>query len=164
MKKTLFLSFLALLALFTSCNDDTNEFNNDETQTTLPEDYTRADFPEDDGSSEVPGQPHEKVARLLMNVNAVEATDTLGRANITPQQYAEIKAFADELVKGTTTQYDAFIKCYEWVSQNVKYEMSDNDPYAVFINRKGVCQGYANLFDWMNAQVLTAPEITNPRW
>ena len=25
-------------------------------------------------------------------------------------------------------------------------------------------QGYANLFEWMNAQVLTAPEITNPRW
>ena len=25
-------------------------------------------------------------------------------------------------------------------------------------------QGHANLFDWMNAQVLTAPEITNPRW
>ena len=25
-------------------------------------------------------------------------------------------------------------------------------------------QGYANLFEWMNAQVLTAPEITNQRW
>ena len=25
-------------------------------------------------------------------------------------------------------------------------------------------QGHANIFDWMNAQVLTAPEITNPRW
>ena len=25
-------------------------------------------------------------------------------------------------------------------------------------------QGHANLFEWMNAQVLTAPEITNPRW
>ena len=25
-------------------------------------------------------------------------------------------------------------------------------------------QGHANIFEWMNAQVLTAPEITNPRW
>ena len=25
-------------------------------------------------------------------------------------------------------------------------------------------QGHANLFEWMNAQVLTAPEVTNPRW
>ena len=25
-------------------------------------------------------------------------------------------------------------------------------------------QGHANLFEWMNAQVLAAPEITNPRW
>jgi predicted peptidase len=25
-------------------------------------------------------------------------------------------------------------------------------------------QGHANIFEWMNAQVLTDPEITNPRW
>ena len=25
-------------------------------------------------------------------------------------------------------------------------------------------QGHANIFEWMNAQVLTAPEITQPRW
>ena len=25
-------------------------------------------------------------------------------------------------------------------------------------------QGHANIFEWMNAQGLTAPEITNPRW
>lgn len=25
-------------------------------------------------------------------------------------------------------------------------------------------QGHANIFEWMNAQVLTAPEVTNPRW
>ncbi len=25
-------------------------------------------------------------------------------------------------------------------------------------------QGFNNIYDWMNAQVLTAPEITNPRW
>ncbi len=25
-------------------------------------------------------------------------------------------------------------------------------------------QGFNNIYDWMNAQVLTAPEITSPRW
>ena len=25
-------------------------------------------------------------------------------------------------------------------------------------------QGHANIFEWMNAQVLTAPEITQPNW
>lgn len=25
-------------------------------------------------------------------------------------------------------------------------------------------QGHANIFEWMNAQVLKAPEVTNPRW
>ena len=158
MKKTLFLSFFALLALFTSCNDDSSQLVNPGTSETPGLDLSRATFPKDDGSPVVPGNTlPENVARLLMNVNAVEATDTLGRANITSAQYAEIKAFADKLVEGTTTQYDAFIKCYEWVSKNVKYEMSDNDPYAVFINRKGVCQGYANLlFIMLHSQGIPA--------
>jgi hypothetical protein len=35
--------------------------------------------------------------------------------------------------------------------------MSDNDPYAVFINRKGVCQGYANrLFIMLHSQGIPA--------
>ena len=158
MKKTLLMTMFAAALSFTACNDDDLQFVNPETPQVPGIEITRADFPKDDGSPVVPGsRPHEKVARLLMKVNAEEATDTLGRANITPQQYAEIKAFADELVKGTTTQYDAFIKCYEWVSQNVKYEMSDNDPYAVFINRKGVCQGYANLlFIMLHSQGIPA--------
>ena len=143
---------------FTACNDDDSQFVNPETSQTPDFELSRAGFPEDDGSQVVQGSTlPENVARLLMKVNAEEATDTLGRANITPEQYAEIKAFADELVKGTTTQYDAFIKCYEWVSQNVKYELSDNDPYAVFINRKGVCQGYANLlFIMLHSQGIPA--------
>ena len=140
------MTMVAAALSFTACNDDSSQLVNPETPQTPGFEISRATFPEDDGSPVVPGKgPQEYVARLLVNVNAVEATDTLGRANITPEQYAEIKAFADELVKGTTTQYDAFIKCYEWVSQNVEYGTSDNDPYAVFINRKGVCQGYANL-------------------
>lgn len=158
MKKTLLMTMVAAALTFTACNDDSSQLVNPENPQTPGFEISRATFPEDDGSPVVPGKgPQEYVARLLQNVNAVEATDTLGRANITPQQYAEIKAFADELVKGTTTQYDAFIKCYEWVSQNVKYEMSDNDPYAVFINRKGVCQGYANLlFIMLHSQGIPA--------
>ncbi|MBO7194337.1 MAG: transglutaminase domain-containing protein [Bacteroidaceae bacterium] len=158
MKKTLLFTLFAAAISFTSCNED-------ESLCTAPESsqqpefvISRATFPEDDGSPVVPGNTLvENVARLLQNVDAYEAADTLGRANITPQQYAEIKAFADELVKGTEKQYDAFIKCYEWVSQNIKYGLSDNDPYAVFINRKAVCQGYANLlFIMLHSQGIPA--------
>ena len=155
MKRTLLMTMVAAALSFTACNDDSSQFANP----AIPDfDLSRATFPEDDGSPVVPGKTlPENVARLLVNVNAVEATDTLGRANITPEQYAEIKAFADKLVEGTTTQYDAFIKCYEWVSQNVEYALSDNDPYAVFINRKAVCQGYANLlFIMLHSQGIPA--------
>ncbi len=158
MKKTLLFTLFAVALSFTACNEDSTQFVNPEISQTPDFELSRATFPEDDGSPVVPGNTlPENVARLLQNVNAEEATDTLGRANITPEQYAEIKAFTDELVKGTTTQHEAFLKCYEWVSKNVKYELSNNDPYAVFINRKAVCQGYANLlFIMLHSQGIPA--------
>ena len=76
-----------------------------------------------------------------------EMTDTLGRANITPEEYAEIQAFTKELTAGLTTQKDKYTKCFNWVVQNIKYvyEYVNNDPYPVFKNKVGICQGYANL-------------------
>lgn len=147
MKKLILSLNLALCALaFTACSEDDSAFNEPVTPQ-VPTDVSRVTFPEDDGSISLSSDaPNLKVARLLSKVtDAYAVTDTLGRANITPEQYAEIKAFADNLVKGCTTEKAAFMACYNWVSQNIKYEHSDNDPYAVFINRKGICQGYANL-------------------
>ena len=86
--------------------------------------------------------------RTLLNKAGIECTDTLGRAVITYAEYAEIKAFADELVKGLTSQYDIYMKCYDWVRTNVSYAHGsyvDNNPYPVFVQRVAVCQGYANL-------------------
>ena len=86
--------------------------------------------------------------RTLLNKAGIECTDTLGRAVITDAEYAEIKAFADELVKGLTSQYDIYMKCYDWVRTNVSYAHGsyvDNNPYPVFVQRVAVCQGYANL-------------------
>ena len=86
--------------------------------------------------------------RTLLNKAGIECTDTLGRAVITYAEYAEIKAFADELVKGLTSQYDIYMKCYNWVRTNVSYAHGsyvDNNPYPVFVQRVAVCQGYANL-------------------
>ena len=158
MKRIILSMSLAAVLSFAACSEDESLSASPEIPQTPDYELSRATFPEDDGSPVVPGKsPGEMVARLLVNVNAQEAADTLGRANITPEQYAEIKAFADELVKGTKTQKDAFIKCYEWVSQNVKYGQGNNDPYAVFINRTAVCQGYANLlFIMLHSQDIPA--------
>ena len=44
----------------------------------------------------------------------------------------------------------------------------EQSPYEVKPSNDGggtvAPQGHANIFEWMNAQVLKAPEVTNPRW
>lgn len=170
-KRLLLLPFIAAAISLASCSDDDFNFENPSGGQPAVEDETRSLFPEDDGAASLSSySPNEKVARLLNKVaDAYAVTDTLGRANITPEQYAEIKAFADDLVKDCATQYDAFMVCYKWVSQNIKYEHSDNDPYPVFKNRKGICQGYANLlFIMLHSQGIPSMvcngQITQVAW
>ena len=106
------------------------------------------EFPAADNSQTLNVGNPAASASTLLNKAGIECTDTLGRAVITDAEYAEIKAFADNLVKGLTSQYDIYIKCYDWVRTNVSYANGayvDNNPYPVFIERKAVCQGYANL-------------------
>lgn len=147
--KKLFLPLLALACMLMSCSDDDTVFNNPDTPA-VENGVTRTEFAEDDGKKVLSGAPNVQ-ARLLMNkVPAdyiAEMTDTLGRANITPEEYAEIQAFTKELTAGLTTQKDKYTKCFNWVVQNIKYvyEYVNNDPYPVFKNKVGICQGYANL-------------------
>lgn len=150
-KKFLLLPLFAAALSFTSCSEDESMFMNPSVEV-APEEPTRSLFPEDDGSEELSSStsPILKARKLLEAVSAdyiKEMTDTLGRANITAEQYAEIQAFAKELTAGLTTDKERYQKCYDWVRQNIKYvyEYVDNDPYPVFKSHKAICQGYANL-------------------
>lgn len=147
--KKLFLPFLALACMLMSCSDDDTVFNNSGTPE-VDDGITRTEFAEDDGKKVLSGAPNVQARLLMGKVPAEyipEMTDTLGRANITPEQYAEIQAFTKELTAGLTTQKDKYTKCFNWVVQNIKYvyEYVNNDPYPVFKNKVGICQGYANL-------------------
>lgn len=144
MKKLLSLLLASMALLVTACSSDAVELP------ALPgedngNDDTRALFAEDDGAPRLSGTFAEQAQTLLAQVNVAECTDTMGRINITPEQYAEIKAFTDDLVAECTSQFAAARKCYTWVCENIKYEYTDNDPYPVFKNRTGICQGYSNL-------------------
>lgn len=170
-KRILLLPFIAAAISFASCSEDDLNFENPAGGQPVVEDETRSLFPEDDGAASLSSDtPNLKVAKLLSKVaDANAVTDTLGRANITKEQYDEIKAFTDDLVKDCATQKDAFTVCYNWVSQNIKYDYSDNDPYAVFKNRTGICQGYANLlFIMLHSQGIPATvcngQITQVAW
>ena len=156
MKKTLLFTLFAVALSFTACDDDIalpDSGNNN-----IPEfDITRTTFPEDDGSQALSGTPNANVKKLLAKINVAESTDTLGRANITTEQYAEIKSFTDNLVKDCESQYKVFEACYNWVIENISYDYANNDPYAVFLYRKAVCQGYANLlFIMLHSQGVPA--------
>ena len=144
--KNLFLYLLAFTTVFAACDDDTMFV--DPESPIVDEGTTRSMFPEDDGSKVLSGSPHIVARDLIKKVPVdyiKEMTDTLGRANITPEQYDEIQAFALELTAGLKTDKEKYDKCFNWVAKNITYGHSDNDPYPVFINRVGVCQGYANL-------------------
>ena len=174
MKKTLFLSILASLALFTSCDDDTNEYGNDGLQQSTPSlDYTRATFPEDDGSPKATGTIPQIAARLLLNADVAFCTDTVGRMDITDEQFNEIKVFASGLVDGCKTDKERYQACFDWITKNIKYghqypdgSYVDNNPYPVFTTKYAVCQGYANLlFVMLRSQgvpVLVTNGYANP--
>lgn len=147
-KRLLLLPFFAAALSFAACSEDESVFESPVVEQPSAGDITRVQFAEDDGKKPLSGSPHVQARNLMNKVPAdyiAEMTDTLGRANITPEQYDEIQEFTKELVSGLTTQKDKYSKCYDWVRSNVKYEYSDNDPYPVFKNLKGICQGYANL-------------------
>ncbi|MBO5808830.1 MAG: prolyl oligopeptidase family serine peptidase [Bacteroidales bacterium] len=62
--------------------------------------------------------------------------------------------------------YGHFAWCYLF-NDTVSMSQEQNDGDVKPTNNGGgtvAPQGHANIFEWMNAQILTAPEITNPRW
>ena len=148
MKKILLLSMISAAFALGSCSSDEEQELQAPSVSVDSNEATRAQFAEDDGKKVMSGAPYVQAKNLLGKVPTdyiAEMTDTLGRANITPEQYAEIQDFTEKLVAGLSTRKEKYTKCFEWVVQNVKYDYTDNDPYAVFKNKSGICQGYANL-------------------
>lgn len=148
MKKILLLSIVSAVFALGSCSSDEEQELQTPSVSVDNNEATRAQFAEDDGATVLNKAPQVNARLLIRKVpkdNIKEMTDTLGRANITPEQYAEIQAFAQELTVGCNNNKERYDACFKWITSNIKYEHADNDPYPVFINRVGVCQGYANL-------------------
>ena len=147
------MTMVAATLTFTACNDDDSQFVNPETSEVPGFEISRADFPKDDGSPKASGTLAQIAARLLMNADVAFCTDTVGRMDITDEQFAEIKAFTDELIADCTTDYKRYQACFNWITSNIKYGTVyedgsgyvDNNPYPVFKKKFAVCQGYSNL-------------------
>lgn len=106
-------------------------------------------FPEKDSSKNLSATSSITAVNDLLKKTGPEIDNGFATFKITDAQYQEIKTFTDELVAEETTEAKKYIKIFDWIVANVKYDWLDNDPYAVFTNKKAVCQGYANLLNVM---------------
>lgn len=137
------------LGVFAACSNDTEELMNAAgLSNSVPELQIKNHFPVPDGAKKLNGTPAENL-RDLFKAAGSEVMTTLGSVEITDEEYAEIKAFTDELVGNQRTDVKKYQGIFSWVSKNVKYGQSDNRAYPVFKNKKGVCQGYSNLLTVM---------------
>lgn len=105
-------------------------------------------FPVEDGAVALEGTYHEKAMKLLKAGNPEQGL-SLYDTQITTEQYQEIKDYVDKIVAGMTSQKAIHDCLLTWVFNSIEYTESDNDPYPVFKNRKGICQGKANLLKVM---------------
>lgn len=136
---------LLIIATFAwSCNDDSNFGIPAVDETTATK-----SFAEPDDATDISARTSGYKLYKLLQLAGPEVGESLGYQNITDEQYAEIKAFTDNLVAGCTTDEEIHSTVFSWIYGNLKYEWSDNDPYPVFKNKKGICQGYANLLKVM---------------
>lgn len=150
MKKFYFLTLLTGLFL-TGCSNHDEEWMGD-TEATLNSLSTSIlrtpSFPAPDGSQVLTGSDAEKLNKLLKATDYHRALDRTV-LQITDEQFAEIKAKADEVCTGVTTTSNKIKKLTQWVHNYVQYGESDNNAYTVFKNKVGVCQGYSNLLHAM---------------
>lgn len=147
---SLFLGICFASVTLVSCGSEEELFveqpQNGEAE--YPSFVTTATFPEDDGSATLAGTSAQAVLNLLTKAGPDVARE-LGSFNITDEQYAEIKAFTDELVADCKTELKVYNTIFKWVVGNIRYEFGNNDPYAVFKQGYAICQGYANLMNVM---------------
>lgn len=148
--KSTLTALLLVAALFSSCDNDCEEMFSEANHNITPE-STIMSFAPDDGAVSLNGAPASMVSRLLVKLGPDIATE-LGEMEITPEEYKEIKAFTDNLVKNCKTEESVYQTIFKWVYKNLLYTHEDehgnsisNEPYPVFKTRRAICQGFANL-------------------
>lgn len=156
MKKAYHIVLLVMAAgCFVGCSNDTSGIDEvvpTETTGNASDDLTR-NFPLDNGAEELKGSEAEKFWQILQGVDD-EFPRMQASYKITLAQYSEIKDFTDELLEGRTTESQKYRAIWLWITKNIKYNTEydpgfSNEPYDVFINKKCICQGYANLMNVM---------------
>ena len=147
----LMLSLATAGAVFASCNE-LYHIESPSSQSTIgktdTEAYHAPSFAEPDKSTKLNGTPAENL-KAIFEATGPSIITSIGRMEITEEQYQEIAEFTTDLVKGKSSQTEKYREIFRWITANIKYGQSDPSPYAVFKNKLCVCQGYANLLTLM---------------
>lgn len=151
MRMHFLLMALCAGTLFASCikeseTDIVPNENSDDNEYVITRTFAE---PDDAINLDKPNYDNNYRLRKLLEAAGPGIIQSLGTINITNEQYDEIAEFATELTKSDATQMQKYNTLFNWVVKNIKYEFDDNDPYAVFKNRKAICQGYSNLLTVM---------------
>lgn len=112
---------------------------------------------------------------LTSDFNSSSAEKFIGtqHLNITDSQYQTIRAFTLDLTKKYSSTKDKITAIYQWakdtrlkasVGESAPADLEDNDPYKVFKEKTGVCQGKANLCKTMLAAIDVPCIIAHGYW
>ena len=150
----LFSTLFIASILFFSCSSNPSDPTEDPETPDVTEGLNAivppsAEFPKKD-NSQAPGTSPAQLVSALLTKTGPEIIKGMGYVQIKDDEYKEIKNFTDNLVNGLKSSDEIYKKIFQWVSSKVKYTNGvNNDPYPVFKNKQGVCQGYANLLTVM---------------
>lgn len=132
-----------------ACGDDDEENNENRLSIETPE------KPQDDGVITLEGSGAQKLYKLLTRTNPTVQCMSRNSLNITDEQWKEIADFTKELTEGSANATNKYKRIFNWVSEHIKYDHQgghSQDPYAVFISKTAICQGFSNL---MKVMLLT---------
>ena len=150
-KRILMLSLTVAGTIFAACNEQyhTENYTNQEPAPPTVGAYRAPAFAEPNEAKKLDGTPAENL-KALFEATGSKVITSMGRMDIKDDEFQEIAKFtSDSIVKEQSTQTEKYREIFRWIRENITYEMSDPRPYAVFKNKKCVCQGYANLLTVM---------------
>ena len=112
---------------------------------------------------------------LASDFNSNSAQEFIGtqHLNITDSQYQTIRTFTLDLTEKYSSTKDKITAIYQWakdtslkasVGEDAPADLEDNDPYKVFKEKTGVCQGKANLCKTMLAAIDVPCIIAHGYW
>lgn len=112
---------------------------------------------------------------LASDFNSNSAQEFIGtqHLNITDSQYQTIRTFTLDLTEKYSSTKDKITAIYQWakdtslkasVGEDAPADLEENDPYKVFKEKTGVCQGKANLCKTMLAAIDVPCIIAHGYW